>query len=355
MTTPRLVPVSVLPTKSLPRPIGVRLLDGQWESLEGRIVPDTQDAGGERQYPKLGDVLPVVGKVPFYETKIQAERRMATDSTPSMHVALGIDLELLRKAAESLGTTKVTLFVPVPVKDMNKRPTETFVNKPVAICPANKDADGQGIAVVMPLSPENGAAYYTKVRDVIVASELRALNALGSRDRSAAELSQLRGPSVCAASAYFLTILSSSPSPGASMTFTIPRSPSEATVSGIHLPVFLSIRSAAVAPLRRRVVSCSFPGSLLTGKRKSLPASSWNMPVNVCAPEIATQESSGAFLPPGGSGSAWTTSMLFNFTKIGLRVRMSRATCDKGSKNSPKVGVIRPSSSFLKPKWWHGE
>lgn len=177
MTTPRLVPVSVLPTKSLPRPVGVRLLDGQWESLEGRIVPDTQDAGGERNYPKLGDVLPVVGKVPFYETKIQAERRMATDPTPSMHVALGIDLDLLRKAAESLGTTKLTLFVPVPVKDVNKKPSESFVNKPVAVCPANREAEGQGVAVVMPLSPENGAGYYTKVRDVIVASEQRALSA----------------------------------------------------------------------------------------------------------------------------------------------------------------------------------
>ena len=48
MTTPRLVPASALPTRNLQRPIGVRLLDGQWESLEGRIVPDTQDAGGER-------------------------------------------------------------------------------------------------------------------------------------------------------------------------------------------------------------------------------------------------------------------------------------------------------------------
>ena len=177
MTTPRLVPASVMPTKNLQQPIGVRLIDGQWESLEGRIVPDTEDVGGERQYPKIGDVLPIVGKTPFYETAVQAERRKATESNPSTHVALGIDLELLRKAAESLGTMKLTLFVPVPVKDVNRKPGETFVNKPLAICPAERSAEGQGVAVVMPLTPENGASYYTKVRDVVVASEQRALKA----------------------------------------------------------------------------------------------------------------------------------------------------------------------------------
>lgn len=176
MTTPRLVPAGVMPTKNLQQPIGIRLIDGQWESLEGRIVPDTEDVGSERNYPKIGDVLPVVSKTPYYETAVQAERRKATDSNPSMHVVLGIDLELLRKAAESLGTMKLTLFVPVPVKDVNRKPGETFVNKPVAICPAERSADNQGVAVVMPLTPDNGTAYYARVRDVIVASEKRALN-----------------------------------------------------------------------------------------------------------------------------------------------------------------------------------
>ena len=176
MTSPRLVPTGVLPTRQLPKPVGIRLLDGQWESLEGRVVLDKEGEGGEQAFPKLSDVLPVVGKTPFHETSVQAERRRATDPTQSIHVALGIDLELLRRAAESLGTMKLTLFVPVPVKDVNKKPADVFVNKPIAVCPANKDADGQGIALVMPLSPENGPAYYAKVRDVIVASELRALN-----------------------------------------------------------------------------------------------------------------------------------------------------------------------------------
>lgn len=174
MTTPRLVPASVLPSRYLAKPIGVRLLDGQWESLEGRIVADTQDPNGESQFPKIGDVLPVVSKTPFHETPMQAERRKSTDTTPSMHVVLGIDLELLRKAAESLGTMKLTLFVPVPVKEVNTKPGEVYVNKPVAVCPAERGAEGQGVAVVMPLTPDNGPAYYTKVRDVIVASEQRA-------------------------------------------------------------------------------------------------------------------------------------------------------------------------------------
>lgn len=174
MSTPRLVPAGVLPTRPSAKPIGIRLISGQWESLEGRIVADTE-GGNEAAFPKIGDALPVVGKTPFHETPIQAERRKATDAAPSTHVALGIDLDLLRKAAESLGTTKVTLLVPVPVKDPSQKPGETFVNKPVAVCPAQRDAQTQGVAVVMPLTPDNSAAYYTKVRDLIVASEQRAL------------------------------------------------------------------------------------------------------------------------------------------------------------------------------------
>ena len=135
------MPAGVLPTENLQQPIGVRLIDGQWESLEGRIVPDTQDTGGERQYPQIGDVLPVVSKTPFYKTAVQADRRKRSDPTPSTHVVLGIDLELLRKVVESLGTMKLTLFVPVPVKDVNKKPGYTFVNKPVAIYRAERGAD----------------------------------------------------------------------------------------------------------------------------------------------------------------------------------------------------------------------
>lgn len=174
MASPRLVPPGVLPVKQLAQPVGIRLTDGQWESLDGKIAADRADAG-ESTFPKIGDALPVVGRQPLHETPVHAERRRKTDQAHSMHVTVGIDIDLLRKAAESLGTTKLTLFVPVPVKDSTRQSRELIVDKPIAMCPANKDADSKGIAVVMPLTPENGTSHYAKVRDIVVASEQRAL------------------------------------------------------------------------------------------------------------------------------------------------------------------------------------
>ena len=173
MSSARLVPPEVLPTRQLTKPMGVRLMGGQWESLDGKSTPDRGQGSGT--FPRLGDVLPVVGKHSFCETAAQAQRRRASDPSPSMHIVMGIDLDLLRKTAEALGTTKVTLLVPVPVKDAGKRSPETCVDKPIAVCPATRDADNKGIAVVLPLQPENGTSYYTKVRKIIAASEKRAL------------------------------------------------------------------------------------------------------------------------------------------------------------------------------------
>ena len=133
-----------------------------------RTVEDKSEGGS---FPTMSDVLPVVGKQPFHETTAQARQRQLNDPAPHMMVTLGIDLDLLRKAAEALGTSKLTLFVPVPIKDTNQKPSEVFVNKPVAVCPAVRSDQAQGISVVMPLSPEHGTAYYNKVREVIAASE----------------------------------------------------------------------------------------------------------------------------------------------------------------------------------------
>ena len=169
MTDARMVPPEVLPTRQLAKPAGIRLIDGRWESLEGRLAPDATTA--DISFPAMGDVLPVVGKHPYYETAAQAQQRRVSDPAASMHIVLGIDLDLLRKSSEALGATKLTLLIPVPVKDPNQRPGEVCVNKPVAVCPATRDPDLEGIAVVMPLAPENGTAYYMKVRETVAAAE----------------------------------------------------------------------------------------------------------------------------------------------------------------------------------------
>ena len=171
MNSPRLVPTTVLPSRQVAKPVGVRLSDGRWEATDGRVAGDNPP---DISFPTLSDVLPQLGKHPFYETKAQAEQRKVQDPAPAMAVVLGIDLDLLRKTADLLGTSKLTLFVPVPVKDMNQKPGEVFVNKPVAVCPASRTSETNGVAVVMPLTPEHGTSYYQKVRETVVAAEKRA-------------------------------------------------------------------------------------------------------------------------------------------------------------------------------------
>ena len=59
------------------------------------------------------------------------------------------------------------------------------MTKPVAVCPANGDGGAMGVAVVMPFAPTNGNAYYTKVRDVVIASEKRAAQRSARQSRRA--------------------------------------------------------------------------------------------------------------------------------------------------------------------------
>jgi len=195
----RLVPTTVLPSRQLPKPVAVRFADGQWESTEGKRVEDSHSSS-DKAFTALGDVLPVVGPCPVYETRAQARRRQAKTKSAEMgastspnekdksqsdsdghaesaYVVVGIDLDILRRTANALGTGKLTLFIPVPVKSANTPATQTFVNKPIPVCPANSDPDGggeRGIGVVMPFTPTNGNAYYNKARDVVIASEKRA-------------------------------------------------------------------------------------------------------------------------------------------------------------------------------------
>ena len=155
MSSVRLVPTKILPSRRNTEPVVVDLLNGQWQSSDGKSIPDEYST--ETCFPPVADVLPNLNS-----------------RTKSTHVQLGIDLSLLSKVADSLGTTKLTLFIPIP--DKTREPGSTdggYVKKPVAICPATDEGKVRGIGVVMPLQPTNGESFYTKVRRLVVDAEAR--------------------------------------------------------------------------------------------------------------------------------------------------------------------------------------
>jgi hypothetical protein len=155
MSSPRLVPSEVLPTRKSTDDIMVALAGDQWRSSDGKTVPD--EYAGESCYPPVSDVLPRI-----------------SNQARSSHVKLGIDLSVLSKVAESLGTSKLTLFVPIPRKPVGNERGELFVTKPVAVCPANDEASVRGVGVLMPLQPVNGVSYYMKARQMVADAEERS-------------------------------------------------------------------------------------------------------------------------------------------------------------------------------------
>ena len=117
MAQPCLVPPGVLPTRQSGSDVIVRMVDEYWQSSEGKHAPDTYGPLTD-QFPSVAEVLPIVGKRLFHETQRHAEqRRQTAGQGESMHIMLGVDVELLRKIAESLGNSKLTLFVPVQIKN----------------------------------------------------------------------------------------------------------------------------------------------------------------------------------------------------------------------------------------------
>ena len=75
LTSSRLVPASVLPSRQSNQAVAVRLIGGQWESTDGRAV---EDKSGDGSFPSMGDVLPVVGRHPFHETTAQSEGNLCS-------------------------------------------------------------------------------------------------------------------------------------------------------------------------------------------------------------------------------------------------------------------------------------
>jgi len=155
MSRVRLVPADILPSRKNTEPVVVDVLNGQWQSSDGKTISDTY--ADDTSYPPFADVLPKFG----YKDKAPPIR-------------LGIDLVLLNKVADALGTSKLTLLLP----DTDKTPApgapgEGYVSQPVAVCPATDEGKVRGVGVVMPLKPVNGASFYTKVRRIVVDAEAR--------------------------------------------------------------------------------------------------------------------------------------------------------------------------------------
>lgn len=161
MSSPRLVPSEVLPIRKCDD-VMVALAVDQWRSSDGKSIEDKYK--GETNFPPMVDVLP--------DFNTQSE---------SSHLRLGIDLALLDKVSMSLGTSKLTLFIPIPRKATGGATGESYVNKPIAVCPATDEEGVRGIGVVMPLQPRNGKEYFMKVRKLVSDSEARLWPKAGTR------------------------------------------------------------------------------------------------------------------------------------------------------------------------------
>ncbi|MBI1335876.1 MAG: hypothetical protein GC164_02820 [Phycisphaera sp.] len=159
-----LVPTQVLPTRKPTQPVTVRLERDRWESSEGKLAPAVE----EGSFPPIADVLPDV--IPHTSTG-----PLNGNGHTGTHIVLALDAEFFRKQALALGTTKLTLLIPLPDKSHpGKTSSEQelpVVERPVCVCPATAEAGVEGVGVVMPLKPERSATYYRKLRQLVVESE----------------------------------------------------------------------------------------------------------------------------------------------------------------------------------------
>ena len=158
MSTPRLGPTDVLPSRRNTEPTLVDVLNGQWQSSDGKTAPDvfTHDD----RYPPIAEVLPKFGP------------RVGKPA-----IQLGIDVTLLTRLADAFGTPKLTLFIPDSDNiHSDKTPARGngnggFVKKAVAVCPANDEGKVRGVGVFVPLQPVNGIRFYEQVRRLVAQAE----------------------------------------------------------------------------------------------------------------------------------------------------------------------------------------
>lgn len=174
---PGLVPANVLPARRLNTEVRVQRESGDWRSSEGKVAPAVESDGqSSASFPAIGDVLP--------EQDLPRKRsgQHAGDAAPT---AIALDLGVLKKVADALGTMKLTLLVhPLDASGTSTGNGQTGATpRPIGVCPASSESGVQGIGVVMPLQPEHGHAYFTAVCEQIRKAEKRQRRASRSSKR----------------------------------------------------------------------------------------------------------------------------------------------------------------------------
>ena len=178
-----LLPPRILPTRRVRTEVTLRRGREGWISTEGRLAEADPDSAA-KPYPPVAQTLPAVATRPAYETAAQAQQRTGKGGPPNMHIALGIDIDVLRKLAEGLGSTKLTLLVPIPIRPPRppgQRADQVCVDRPIAACPLDPDSGVEGIGVIMPIRTERAAAQYEKLRQRILQAE-QGLDKAASRN-----------------------------------------------------------------------------------------------------------------------------------------------------------------------------
>lgn len=128
----------------------VRRTPDGWSSSNGQSAKPSDP----QRFPDIAEALPQF-----------SSRRDADD-----HLSLSVDVSLLVKITEALGTSKLNLLVPKPDAG------EATVSKAIAVCPATKPEgrSPHGVAVLMPCTADQGVKYYRKVRRDVAAAEKAA-------------------------------------------------------------------------------------------------------------------------------------------------------------------------------------
>jgi len=176
-----MIPGEVLPTRRTTKPIVVEKTGDHWKTSDGRIAED-RHGSTPNGYPEVGQALPWIDKRPHAQTQKSADARRQKGTPPPV-VAVGIDVRQLLKVADGLGTAKLTLMITVPTRVPGESPGESYVDKPIAVVPAVKDAPTQGVGVLMPIQPERGPTEYLRLRELVKRSEQATTD--GHRRRSA--------------------------------------------------------------------------------------------------------------------------------------------------------------------------
>ena len=171
----RLLPPQVLPRRQNRSEVTIRRGREGWVSSEGRLAEADPEAA-KRPYPPVAETLPPVAPRPAHETPAQVDQRTRKGGPANVHITLGLDVDLLKKTAEALGSTKLALLVPIPVRQDRQPLDQVCVDKPLGVCPVEGEEPADGLGVLMPVKVEGIPTRYEKLRRRFVEAEQAAAN-----------------------------------------------------------------------------------------------------------------------------------------------------------------------------------